>query len=286
MKFLFVDDDTTLLHFLKLTVSHAYKYSEIKTSKNNRAAFKCLDNFIPSLIITDIIRPNGDGYEFLAKLRNDPRLRSIPVICLSGSSQKEENELRQYRHGFNAVIPKPCNLKVIIETINKLLNLHKDPDSVLINLNIESPSLDYKGTLDFKDKSTRASLAKDVIAFANYGGGTIIVGVEEICPGRFDPVGVDESDLQYYEVSRLNRAVRDYIDPPIHIKSRFVSDNGKTFVFIEVPTVNKVFALAKKSHQKAGLFQGRIYSRNTAAETAEIQSSVELREILLRIMGG
>ena len=44
----------------------------------------------PDLVLLDLILPGIDGFEFLAKAREDPETSSIPIIILSNLGQREE----------------------------------------------------------------------------------------------------------------------------------------------------------------------------------------------------
>jgi hypothetical protein len=243
-----------------------------------------MENFLPSLITTDINRPGGDGYEFLTKVRNDSKVRHVPVIAVSGANKSDETELRQYRHGFNAVLSKPFPLKKILATIDEVLHLRSDPDAAMIHAGFESRERDYKEHIDLTTKKGRASLAKDVIAFANYGGGTIILGVSEPTPGKFIPIGVPDSLVSEFETTHLNQAIRPFLDPPINIIVRSVQDGTRVFLFIEIPAAKGTLILAAKKNEAAGLYPGRIYTRTTYVASAETQSSEELREVLSRYL--
>ncbi len=177
---------------------------------------------------------------------------------------------------------KPFPVEELQETINSLLHIRSDPDAALIHAGYESSDRDYKELIDISTKAGRASLAKDIIAFADYGGGRIIVGVAEPAPGSFEPVGVSDAACKALELTKLNQAVRDFMDPAIHVSVRTVVDGTRNFVFIEVPPAIDAPILVKKKNDSAGLFPGRIYTRMTAAASSEVQTSAELREILSR----
>lgn len=133
---------------------------------------------------------------------------------------------RVRQHGFDAVIPKPWQAQILIGAVARLLRIRANPDVLLIHLGLETQSHDYKETVDLKSKRGRASLAKDVISMANWGGGTIILGVAEPLPGNFVLKGVSESLLDSLETTRLNRAVNEFLDPPMAITVRRVWDAG------------------------------------------------------------
>lgn len=58
------------------------------------------------LMIVDINMPKMNGYELVRQVREDPALRSIPVVTIS-TEEKEEDALRAYRAGANFYIVKP-----------------------------------------------------------------------------------------------------------------------------------------------------------------------------------
>src|SRR6476620_11265807 len=41
----------------------------------------------PALVVLDLLMPGMDGFEFMARLRNDPELTGIPVVVVSGVVQ-------------------------------------------------------------------------------------------------------------------------------------------------------------------------------------------------------
>ncbi len=133
------------------------------------------------------------------------------------------------------------------------------------------------------EKAARAALAKDVIAMANTGGGTIVVGVDESTPGSFVPSGMPESSCAPLETTRLNQALSAFVDPQLGIRSRQVLYNGKRFVFIEVPSAAPQLAMPRRDHPEAGLLVGRIYVRTTAAQSAPLQTSEEIRTLVERL---
>jgi predicted HTH transcriptional regulator len=153
-----------------------------------------------------------------------------------------------------------------------------------IELGCESQTLDYKAELFLTTRDERAAIAKDIIAMSNSGGGRIIAGVAEIRPGIFEPRGLSEERAAALEVSRLNRAVAPYIDPSLAISSRRVEHKGMTFVCLDIPDSSGELVMAARQNAAAGLLPGRIYIRTTAAESAEVQSSLEARNLIERLI--
>jgi two-component system, chemotaxis family, response regulator Rcp1 len=62
----------------------------------------------PDLILLDLNLPRKNGREVLEEIKQDPRLKTIPVIILT-TSQAEEDVLRAYRLHANCYITKPVD---------------------------------------------------------------------------------------------------------------------------------------------------------------------------------
>jgi CheY-like chemotaxis protein len=73
----------------------------------------------PDLILLDLNLPRRDGREVLAEIKNDEKLRSIPVIVLT-TSQAEEDVLRSYQLHANAYVTKPVDFDGFIEAIKQI----------------------------------------------------------------------------------------------------------------------------------------------------------------------
>ncbi|MFA4944692.1 MAG: response regulator [Lentisphaeria bacterium] len=73
----------------------------------------------PDLILLDLNMPRLDGREALAAIKQDPDLRSIPVIVLTTSSA-EEDILRSYDLGVSSYIQKPVTFDKLREVVMTL----------------------------------------------------------------------------------------------------------------------------------------------------------------------
>ena len=73
----------------------------------------------PDLILLDLNLPRKDGREVLEEVKNDPSLRSIPIVVLT-TSQAEEDILRSYDLYANAYVAKPVDFERFIEVIRQI----------------------------------------------------------------------------------------------------------------------------------------------------------------------
>lgn len=73
----------------------------------------------PAFILLDIKMPRMDGIEVLRIIRNDPKLKTIPVVILT-SSREEEDVINSYNLGVNAYVVKPVNFHDFIDAVKQI----------------------------------------------------------------------------------------------------------------------------------------------------------------------
>ena len=278
---LLVEDDDGIALAVQRALRHAFDVVIVRVN-GNRGAVEYLNQEVPALVITDLGHADGRGEELVEHIRSADRLRSIPIIVLSGQLFYGMDP-RLFEHRIDAAFAKPVGFEALFRAVARCLEESDGrvtADEALVRAGTEGASLDYKRTIDLGDKKQRAGLAKDVIAFCNSGGGVIVVGVEEVEPGTFVPIGLGESELTGLEVTRLNDSLRRYVGTEISVGSRRVRVDGKHFVIISIPARKGMLALAREEHQDAGLFPGRIYVRNDAGQSAEVRDAVTLAGLL------
>ena len=73
----------------------------------------------PDVIITNINMPNLDGMEFIEQARQMPELQHVPIVVLSAVRTGDPEAL--IKVGATAVMSKPIELKIFLETLTKAL---------------------------------------------------------------------------------------------------------------------------------------------------------------------
>ena len=74
---------------------------------------------LPKLILLDIKLPKVDGLEVLARLRADPRTRTVPIVILT-SSREEQDIIRGYDLGVNSYIVKPVDFDQFMSAVKQI----------------------------------------------------------------------------------------------------------------------------------------------------------------------
>jgi CheY-like chemotaxis protein len=73
----------------------------------------------PGLILLDLNMPRKDGRTVLKEIKQDPDLRTIPVIVLT-TSKSDEDVYRSYDLGVNSYIVKPVTFEALVDTLQTL----------------------------------------------------------------------------------------------------------------------------------------------------------------------
>jgi len=74
---------------------------------------------LPNVILLDLKLPKVDGIEILQKIKNDRRLKLIPVVVLT-SSKEESDVVRSYDLGVNSYIRKPVDFEQFVDTVKQI----------------------------------------------------------------------------------------------------------------------------------------------------------------------
>ena len=84
-----------------------------------RGAFAERDHGNPAVVLLDLKLPKVDGLEVLAEIRDNPALKSLPVVMLT-SSREEQDLIRSYELGVNAYVVKPVDFQEFVRAISDL----------------------------------------------------------------------------------------------------------------------------------------------------------------------
>jgi CheY-like chemotaxis protein len=84
-----------------------------------RGRFKARPNGNPAVILLDLKMPKVDGLEVLRTIKQDEKLKNIPVVMLT-SSREEPDLLRSYQLGVNAYVVKPVDFQSFTDAVKQL----------------------------------------------------------------------------------------------------------------------------------------------------------------------
>lgn len=114
-KILIVDDEQNLREtIIELLTHHNYA---VKGAVNGYEALKILEHWTPDLIISDIMMPIMDGYQFQKIVKNNDLLNQIPFIFLTAKNDPSEMEECTLM-GIDHFLTKPFKIDNLIKIIN------------------------------------------------------------------------------------------------------------------------------------------------------------------------
>ncbi len=120
-KVLIIDDEESLLHVLKLNLEATGSY-EVRTESKALRAIQVAQRFMPDIIFLDIVMPEMDGSEVANLMKEDKKIKHIPVVFLTATVTAEEVNRAGQMIGGQLFIAKPVNTKQLTECIEKVLN--------------------------------------------------------------------------------------------------------------------------------------------------------------------
>jgi signal transduction histidine kinase/ligand-binding sensor domain-containing protein/DNA-binding response OmpR family regulator len=118
---LVVEDNPDVRQFVAGHFGAIYKVLQARNGEEGWN--KALEN-VPDVIISDILMPDVDGYEFCKRIKNDERTSHIPVILLTALHSKE-HELKGLATGADDYITKPFDLSVLQVKVENLLSIRE-----------------------------------------------------------------------------------------------------------------------------------------------------------------
>ena len=124
---LVVDDnqDNTLLMWELLT-SRGYR---VDTAGSAEEAEDKIDAQIPDLLLLDVVMPGKSGYQLCRQLKDDPETRLIPVVMITGLSDRED-KVRGIEAGADDFLNKPIFPEELFARVKSLLKLKEFTDEL------------------------------------------------------------------------------------------------------------------------------------------------------------
>jgi two-component system, OmpR family, response regulator len=116
---LIVEDDPDQLALADLRVSMAGYKVRVANSVNGFLQ-AIVDEGAPDLLLLDVMLPDGDGFDVLARMRRHPALGSLPIVMLTAKNEAADIG-RGLVMGADGYVTKPYTKNLIIDVIRRAL---------------------------------------------------------------------------------------------------------------------------------------------------------------------
>lgn len=133
---LVIDDSRDMIDFVRVSLKEKYNFV---IAENGEEGLQKANNFLPEVIISDIMMPVMDGLTLCKKIKESPKTSHISIILLTAkglTSQKIEG----IRMGADAYITKPFEIELLEANIDHLLARKKELADYFRNELITQPS--------------------------------------------------------------------------------------------------------------------------------------------------
>jgi YesN/AraC family two-component response regulator len=112
-----VEDSRDMTKYIATVLGGRYT---VLNAANGVEGLSLAEQYVPDLVITDVMMPEKDGYALTADLRNSVATSHIPVVMLTARATLED-KLEGLGVGADAYLPKPFDERELLVTINTLL---------------------------------------------------------------------------------------------------------------------------------------------------------------------
>lgn len=118
---LIVEDNREIREYIRESFLDSF---EIHTAVNGQEGFQKAIEFSPDIIISDVMMPVMDGFEFCKMLKEDIRTSHIPIILLTAKDSIQD-KTEGYSVGADSYITKPFSARLLEIRINNLFDIRK-----------------------------------------------------------------------------------------------------------------------------------------------------------------
>lgn len=118
MKVLIAEDDSFLAS--AYVAKFAKVGAELRLAKNGQEALDVLRDFVPDVIVLDLIMPVMDGFSALEKIKKDERLRDIPVLVASNLEQQEDRVKAEKIGAAGYIVKSNMSISDLVELVRKM----------------------------------------------------------------------------------------------------------------------------------------------------------------------
>jgi PAS domain S-box-containing protein len=119
VRIVLADDNADMREYVERLLQRRW---QVEAYADGRAALEAIRKNRPALLLTDVMMPELDGFGLLRAIREDPTLRTLPVIILSARAG-EESRVEGLEAGADDYLPKPFSARELIARVSTHLQI-------------------------------------------------------------------------------------------------------------------------------------------------------------------
>ncbi len=126
---LIIEDNTDIIDFIRTSLGHKFNFV---VAQNGEEGLQKANNFMPEVIISDIMMPVMDGLTLCEKVKENPKTSHITIILLTAKSMPS-NRLEGIKKGADVYLTKPFEIELLEAHVNNLIHRKKELTSYFRN---------------------------------------------------------------------------------------------------------------------------------------------------------
>jgi signal transduction histidine kinase len=131
---LVVEDTPDVTRMIRLALHHDFR---ILAATDGLRGLELALKHSPTIIITDLMMPEIDGFELTRRLRADAKTKHIPIVMLTARGDVQDR-IAGLETGVNAYLAKPFSTKELVTTVRSLLNTQELATELLLSQKMDS----------------------------------------------------------------------------------------------------------------------------------------------------
>jgi len=247
---LIVEDNIDVTEYLHSLLEGEYK---VEMAENGKQGIDKALEYVPDIILSDVMMPEIDGITMLGILKKDIRTSHIPVIMLTAKADVE-SRLEGLETGAEAYLEKPFNKDELFIRLRMLVDLRKNLRARYSTFIFTEPDK------NFALRNEDGFMYKLHESFRNNLGNEEF-GVQQLC----DIMAMSRAQLYRKFKALTNRSIIDYLlSYRLHIARQLLIDSNLnvTQVAFEVGFKN-LSHFSTKFHEEHGIKPSELKSKTT-----------------------
>ncbi len=212
---LLVEDNEDLLSLIAM---HLEKYYHVISASDGREGIHLADNHNPDLIISDLMMPAMDGYEFCKAIKTNVNTSHIPFVIITANTH-DESRAASYEVGADSYLAKPVDMQVLVLRAAALLRKRSCVNAEFSRGISLEPQRIATNTIDEEILSKAKALVEDNMSDANFSVKALCreLGMSNSMLYRKIKGILDINPNEFIRNIRLRKAAQLLEDGNIHI---------------------------------------------------------------------
>lgn len=131
IKVLAIDDNHDNLIVLGALLVEVFPFVQLLTARSGKIGIELCQKHKPDLVLLDIVMPIMDGYEVCETLKNDERLKHIPIVMVTAARTDKAGRIKALESGADGFLTKPLDESELKAQVRAMIRIKESEDRKL-----------------------------------------------------------------------------------------------------------------------------------------------------------